>query len=776
MVSRMILPVSQPFPPAGFIMTDSPSSAVVDLSITGMTCAACVRRVEKALQSVPGVTGAQVNLATERARITVSSADSASLMQAVQRAGYGAAVLAGENREIEARRAQERQQTQARLTIAFTLAAALTLPVFLLEMGSHASAALHHWIVANVGLGNSQWIQAVLTTAVLAGPGRAFFRLGLPALLRGEPDMNSLVALGAGSAWSYSMMSLLAPQWLPAGAAQVYFEAAAIIVTLILLGRLLEARARGRTGAAIARLIGMQPRTALLVHDNATTDTPIERIQVGQVLRVRPGERVPLDGIVQSGNSHVDESMISGEPAPVAKRTGDTVTGGTQNGSGSLDIRVEHVGADTMLAGIIRMVQSAQDARLPIQALVDRITARFVPAVIGIAVLTFVGWLIWGPSPALGLALVHAVTVLIIACPCAMGLATPTSIMVGTGRAAELGILFRHGDALQGLRDVDVVAFDKTGTLTAGRPTLTQWMPVDGASPRSVLRQLAAVQAHSEHPIAHAVCEAARAQDLSWPQATDFHALTGAGVRATVAGVPVVAGSEKLMLDIGLDVTPWHETAQAWGDAGATPLYVAVDGKLAALFRVTDPVKGEAQAAIAALHAQGVHTVMMTGDNRHTAQAVARQLGIDEVHAELSPAGKTAALARLRQDGRRVAFVGDGINDAPALAAADVGVALGTGTDIAMESASVVLMASDLRRVPLALALSRATLANIRQNLFWAFFYNVALIPLAAGLLVPAFGIALTPAFAAGAMALSSVFVVGNALRLKRLHRESAAS
>ncbi len=756
-------------------MSPADNARELSLSIAGMSCAACVRRVEKALAAVPGVELAQVNLATERARVTwradpasASGGAADGLIRAIEHAGYQARLIDGDDGRAQVQQARARALALQQQTRRFLLAALLTLPVFVLEMGGHLSPALHHWIQQHVGATVSMALQGLLTTLVLAWPGRQFFSLGLPALWRRAPDMNSLVAVGAGAAWSYSIVSLLAPQWLPPGAAHVYFEAAAVIVTLILLGRLLEARARGRTGAAIAQLMGMQPRSAMVLRGGAWSALPIEQIQVGDRVRVRPGERIPLDGLVEDGDSYVNEAMITGEPAPVRKQAGATVTGGTQNGNGSLTLQVSHVGQDTVLAGIIRLVQNAQDARLPIQALIDRITGWFVPAVMGVALATFVAWLALGDDPALGTALVHAVTVLIIACPCAMGLATPTSIMVGSGRAAELGILFRQGDALQGLRDIDVVAFDKTGTLTLGRPTLTDWLEIDGHPRLAVLPALAAVQAHSEHPIALAITAAARAQQLDWPAASGFEALVGAGVQADVQGERVVAGGTRLMQQLGLDVSGWQAHAQAWGDAGGTPVYVAIGGRLAALLCVTDPLHPQAGAAVAALHALGLRTVMMTGDDARTARSVARQLGIDEVHAELLPQGKTAALAALRQQGRKVAFVGDGINDAPALAASDVGIALGTGTDIAMESASVVLMSGDLRRVAAAIALSRATLANIRQNLFWAFFYNVALIPVAAGLLVPLWGYTLTPAFAAGAMALSSVFVVGNALRLKR--------
>lgn len=753
----------------------SPSSTQLELAIEGMTCASCVKRVEKALTQVPGVAQAQVNLATERALVSfdANAAQPQALVDAVVKMGYEARPIAAQDDHAE-RQSQARDAEAQRLQRAFTVALVLTLPVFLLEMGSHLIPAMHHWVLGTIGQQNSWLLQFALTTAVLVWPGRHFFTKGFTALWRRAPEMNSLVALGAGAAWGYSVVATFAPGWLPEAARNVYFEAAAVIVTLILLGRMLEARAKGKTGAAIKRLIGLQPRTARVMRDGQAFDVEIEKVKTGDVVIVRPGEKIPLDGDIIEGNSYVDESMLTGEPVPVEKQPGMQATGGTLNTSGSFTLRVTHTGADTMLARIIRMVEAAQGARLPIQALVDQVTAWFVPAVMAAALLTFLTWFFLGPTPALSHALVNAVAVLIIACPCAMGLATPTSIMVGTGRAADMGVLFRQGDALQTLRDVNVVAFDKTGTLTLGKPTMTELTPAAGYAEHEVLQWVASVQARSEHPIALAIVAAAKDRKMALLPADGFAAITGAGVEAAVAGHKILAGAARLMAERGVDVSVFGAQAADWGNEGKTPIYVAVDGKAAAMMAVTDPIKPSAVSAIAALHAQGLKTAMITGDNRYTAAAVARQLGIDEVRAEVLPDGKVQAIETLREGGRKVAFVGDGINDAPALAAADTGIAIGTGTDVAIEAASVVLMADDLHGVPNAIALSRATLANIRQNLFWAFAYNAALIPLAAGALYPAFGLSLSPIFAAGAMALSSVFVLGNALRLKAFRPRTA--
>jgi Cu+-exporting ATPase len=738
------------------------------LSIEGMTCASCVRRVEQALLTVPGVTAASVNLATQRAEVAhLAGTPPASLSAAVARVGYAAKPVA-ETADQADREATARAAELRGLGRATALAAAATLPLLVLEMGGHLVPAIHAFVVQWIGMFESWVIQFILASLVLFGPGLRFFRKGIPALLRGAPDMNALVAIGTGAAWSYSTVATFAPGLLPPDALNVYFEAAAVIVTLILLGRLLEARAKGRTSEAIRRLVGLQPKTARVRRDGQEREVPLAELRAGDLVLVRPGERIATDGEVVEGSSFVDESMITGEPVPVAKQAGAAVVGGTVNRTGAFAFRATKVGAETLLAQIIRMVESAQGAKLPIQALVDRVTQYFVPAVMAVAILTFGIWLVFGPDPALSFALVNAVAVLIIACPCAMGLATPTSIMVGTGRGAELGVLFRKGDALQTLRDAQVVALDKTGTLTKGRPELTDLVPADGFIEAEVLRLAAAVEARSEHPIAEAIVAAARGRGLNIADADGFEAVPGFGARARVEGREVALGAGRYMAKLGIDQAPLAVQAGRLAARGRTPLFAAIDGRLAAVIAVADAIKPGTPEAVAALHALGLKVAMITGDNRATAEVIARELGIDEVHAEVLPAGKVAAVQALRAGGRKVAFVGDGINDAPALAEADVGIAIGTGTDIAIESADVVLMRGDLRAVPQAIALSQAVMRNIRQNLFWAFAYNAALIPVAAGVLWPVSGTLLSPMLAAGAMALSSVFVLGNALRLRR--------
>jgi len=761
--SRLVAAVES----AGYTVPTS-SSGVTELSIEGMTCASCVGRIERALAAVPGVTKAAVNLATERASIQ-GSAESSALIAAVKDAGYEAKLIetssggADENDE----RAEKKEAERRELTRDFSIAAALTLPVFLLEMGSHLIPGVHGLIESTIGMQMNWYIQFILTTLVLFIPGIRFYKKGLPALWRLTPDMNSLVAVGSLAAYGYSLVATFAPRILPPGTVNVYFEAAAVIVTLILLGRLLEARAKGRTSEAIKRLAGLQAKTARVRRDGETVDLPIASVAAGDVIEVRPGERLPVDGEVIEGSSYIDESMITGEPIPVSKSPGSEVVGGTVNQKGAIAYRATAVGGDTVLSQIIRMVEEAQGSKLPIQALVDRVTMWFVPAVFVVAALTFAAWLSFGPSPALTFALVNAVAVLIIACPCAMGLATPTSIMVGTGRGAELGVLFRKGEALQLLKDAKVVALDKTGTLTEGKPSLTDLELASGFDRAQVLRLVAAVETRSEHPIASAIVEAAKAEGLSLPMVTDFESVTGFGVKAMTEGVRVEIGADRYMIELGHDVTAFAAVSERLGDEGKSPLYAAIDGRLAAIIAVADPIKSATPAAIKALHALGLKVAMITGDNARTAEAIAARLGIDEVVAEVLPDGKVDAVRRLRSKHGKVAFVGDGINDAPALAEADVGLAIGTGTDIAIEAADVVLMSGSLQGVPNAIALSKATIGNIRQNLFWAFAYNTALIPVAAGLLYPAYGVLLSPVFAAGAMALSSVFVLGNALRLR---------
>ena len=744
----------------------------VDLVIEGMTCASCVARVERALKTVPGVTAANVNLATERATVT-GTADLAALIGAIADAGYEARAAA-ETAIMSEESAAKKTAEEAALRRDVLFAAALTLPVFVLEMGSHLFMWVHMAVMNSIGMQNSWYIQFALTTVVLLGPGLRFYRKGFPALARLAPDMNSLVAVGTLAAFGYSLVATFAPGILPPGTQNVYYEAAAVIVTLILLGRLLEARAKGRTSEAIKRLVGLQAKTARVLRNGGLVEVPVAEVRPGDVVEVRPGERVPVDGEVTTGASWIDESMISGEPVPVEKAPGSTVTGGTVNQTGAFSFRATAVGEATMLAQIIRMVEAAQGGKLPIQALVDRVTMWFVPVVMALAVLTFAVWLIFGPDPALTFGLVNAVAVLIIACPCAMGLATPTSIMVGTGRGAEMGVLFRKGEALQALQSVKVVAFDKTGTLTEGKPRLTDMALAPGFDRAAVLAVVAAVEAKSEHPIARAIVAAAEAEGLILPEVTAFDSVTGFGVTAAAGGQRVDVGADRYMVKLGLDVSGFGDTATRLGDEGKSPLYAAIDGKLAAIIAVADPIKETTPQAIQALHRLGLKVAMITGDNGRTANAIARQLGIDEVVAEVLPDGKVAAVKRLKALGA-LAYVGDGINDAPALAEADVGLAVGTGTDIAIEAADVVLMSGRLTAVSDAIALSKATMRNIRQNLFWAFIYNALLIPVAAGALWPAFGILLSPIFAAAAMALSSVFVLGNALRLRRFAPSIAA-
>ncbi len=739
----------------------------VELSIEGMSCASCVGSVERALKTVPGVSEAAVNLATERATIK-GSADAASLIAAVESAGYEAKIISADQGDEDAERAEKKDAERRELTRDFTVAAILTTPVFLLEMGSHLIPGVHGLIAETIGMQRSWYIQLALTTLVLFVPGIRFYKKGLPALLRLAPDMNSLVSVGSLAAYGYSLVATFAPGLLPSGTINVYFEAAAVIVTLILLGRLLEAGAKGRTSEAIKRLVNLQAKTARVRRNGKAADLPIGSVVSGDIIELRPGERVPVDGELVEGESYVDESMITGEPIPVLKTIGSAVVGGTVNQKGAFVFRATAVGGNTVLSQIIRMVEEAQGSKLPIQAMVDKVTMWFVPAVMVVAAATFAAWLYFGPSPALTFALINAVAVLIIACPCAMGLATPTSIMVGTGRGAELGVLFRKGEALQLLKDASVVAVDKTGTLTEGKPALTDLELAAGFDRSHVLRLVAAVEAKSEHPIARAIVEAAASEDLVLPRVSDFESMTGFGVRAKADNKRIEIGADRYMAELGHDVASFSVVAERLGNEGKSPLYAAIDGKLAAIIAVADPIKATTPAAIKAMHDLGLKVAMITGDNARTAKAIAARLGIDKVVAEVLPDGKVEAVRHLKGRYGKVAFVGDGINDAPALAEADVGLAIGTGTDIAIEAADVVLMSGSLQGVPNAIALSKATIGNIRQNLFWAFAYNTALIPVAAGALYPAFGILLSPVFAAGAMALSSVFVLGNALRLRR--------
>ncbi|MFT5809416.1 MAG: heavy metal translocating P-type ATPase, partial [Rubritalea sp.] len=737
------------------------------LSIENMSCASCVGRVEHALEIVTGIAFVVVNLAKEEAIVHVigTSVSLADISRTASAAGYPATLVTDQVTAASTTKRKADEATQLRrMTLVATI---LTLPVFMLEMGSHMVPAIHDLIMNTIGMEANWVIQFVLTTIVLAWPGRQFYLKGFPALFKSAPDMNSLVALGSSAAFGFSSVALFAPTLLPEGTRVVYFEAAAVIVTLILLGRFLEARAKGRTGQAIRNLVGLRPQTAQVECNGKLIEIAVDDIVAGDLIQVRPGEKIAVDGVVIKGLSYVDESMITGEPIPVGKSTDTEVVGGTVNGTGTLTFRATKVGGDTMLSQIIRMVEEAQGAKLPIQDLVNRITLWFVPAVMGVALVTFLTWLLVGPDPALSFALVAGVAVLIIACPCAMGLATPTSIMVGTGRAAELGVLFRRGDALQGLSNVKTIALDKTGTLTEGRPELTDLTITKGFEESDVLRLVASVEAMSEHPIAAAIVRRAERDGLSLASVENFSSITGYGANAVVEGHNILVGADRLMIreDIGLDEV--RSAGDRLGQEGKTPLYVAIDGQLAAIIAVSDPIKSNTAEAIAALHELGIEVTMITGDNKGTANAIAAKLGIDTVIAEVLPEGKVTAIEKLQVGERKVAFVGDGINDAPALAIANVGIAIGTGTDVAIEAADVVLMSGDLRGVVNALHLSQLTMRNIRQNLLWAFGYNALLIPVAAGVFYPVFGLMLSPALAAGAMALSSVFVLSNALRLR---------
>ncbi|MEM9966728.1 MAG: heavy metal translocating P-type ATPase [Pseudomonadota bacterium] len=736
----------------------------LEIAVENMNCAACVSRVEKALATVPGVTKATVNPVTEHAMISVvpGLTKSEEVLRALGDAGYPGQLLSKQREKEQAQKHAELHQQRDTMLKAL----ALTLPVFVLEMGAHLSPGWHHFLMKNLGQTGNWALQFALTTAVLFWPGRAFFRLGFRALARRAPDMNTLVALGAGAAWSYSTVAFFLPTLLPSGARVVYFEAAAVIVTLILLGRWLEGRAKGQASAAIEQLVSLQPQTALVKRGEGWEEIAIEDLQLGDAILIHPGTRVPTDAAVIAGYSRVDESMITGEPMPVSKTFGAALTGGTVNGLGSLTARVTRTGDKTTLARIVHMVQQAQAGRLPIQALVDRVTLWFVPLVLGIAALTILAWLTFGT---LSYALVAGVSVLIIACPCAMGLATPTSIMVGTGRAAQLGVLFRQGDALQSLSTVDAVAFDKTGTLTLGAPQMNRLRVVGSHEPDTLLALLASVESRSEHPLAQAVVKAARDKGLPLVEPERFQTLPGQGVIAELEGRKIAIGNDALMSDLNVDIDAVIEDLGYLSAEGKGLFFAAIDGQLAALVAVKDPIRPEAANAIRALKRQGLRVAMITGDGQGTAQIIATALGIDYLVADTKPEDKVAALKTLAQRWGKVAFVGDGINDAPVLAEADVGIAVGTGTDIAIETADIVLMSGGIAGVRNALAVSTNTLRNIKQNLFWAFGYNTLLIPVAAGMFFPVYGLLLSPALAAGAMACSSLFVVLNALRLRRM-------
>ena len=654
----------------------------------------------------------------------------------------------------------------------FWIGLALAIPVFILEMGGHLFPALHHLVPMKTSI----WIQFALATPVVLWAGWPFFERGWASLKTRNLNMFTLIAMGTGVAWLYSIVATLAPGIFPDafraadGTVAVYFEAAAVITVLVLLGQVLELRARERTSGAIKALLNLAPKTARrIAEDGSEAEIPLEDVVAGDRLRVRPGEKVPVDGVVEDGRSALDESMVTGESMPVTKADGDMVIGGTMNQSGALVIRADKVGRDTMLSRIVQMVAEAQRSRAPIQRMADQVSGWFVPVVIGVAVLAFVIWGTWGPEPRFAHGLIAAVSVLIIACPCALGLATPMSIMVGVGRGAGLGVLIKNAEALEHMEKVDTLVVDKTGTLTEGKPAVTRIIAAKGFEESELLRIAAGVERASEHPLALAIVDAAMGRNIEIPLVSDFDSPTGKGALGTVEGKRVTLGNARFLAESGIDTAPLAAEADTLRGDGATAIFMGLDARAVGIFAIADPIKPTTAEALAALRADGIKVVMLTGDNRTTAEAVARQLGIDAVEADVLPDQKADVVARLKQDGRVVAMAGDGVNDAPALAAADVGIAMGHGTDVAMESAGVTLLKGDLNGIVRARQLSEATMSNIRQNLFFAFVYNAAGVPIAAGLLYPFFGILLSPMIAAAAMALSSVSVVANALRLNRV-------
>jgi Cu+-exporting ATPase len=744
-----------------------------------MTCAACARRIERALSKTPGVRSAAVNFATARATVGYDPAATAPehLVDAVREVGYGAEdatrrEIATEPERDAEQLAQEAEYREVRR--AFWIAAALSAPVL--------AIAMSHGRIPALDFPGANWVQLALATPVVFHCGARFFRGAWAALRHRAADMNTLIALGTGAAYVYSVAATVGPGLFAAAGEHagmagmagapmvpVYFEAASVIIALILLGRMLESRARGRTSDAIRRLIGLQAKTARVVRAGQEIDVPIETVVPGDLVAVRPGEKIPVDGVMVEGASAVDESMLTGESLPVEKGPGDEVFGATINKTGAFRFRATKVGKDTVLQQIVRMVQQAQGSKAPIQRLADVVSGIFVPIVLAIAAGAFVVWFLVSPEETrLATALVNFVSVLIIACPCALGLATPTAIMVGTGRGAENGVLIKGGESLERAHKLQVIVLDKTGTITRGEPTLTDAIAANGFSENELLRLAASAERSSEHPLGEAIVAAANAKGLVLASAASFKAIAGHGVEATVEGRAVLLGNATLMSERGIEHDELEQPAKELASDGRTPMFVAVDSALAGLIAVADPVKPESTEAVAALRRMGIEVVMITGDNRRTAEAVARQVGVDRVLAEVLPEGKASEIKRLQQQGKLVGMVGDGINDAPALAQADVGIAIGTGTDVAIEASDVTLIRGDLRGVVAAIALSHATIRTIKQNLFWAFFYNVASIPVAAGLLYPFTGWLLSPIIASAAMSLSSVSVVTNSLRLRR--------
>jgi Cu+-exporting ATPase len=723
-----------------------------------MSCAGCVATVENALRAVPGVEEATVNFAEHTATVT-GRAPAEDLVRAVTRAGYGAAELRGLDDEAE-KEAAEMAHFRDLLRQA-AVAGVIGVPLFLGD--------LFGWLppVASAEGRWFWWLAGIATLAVLVFAGGRYFSGAWKAFKAHNANMDTLIALGTGSAWVYSMAVVIAPHRVPTLAQHAYFDASSMLIAFITLGAALEMRTRGKASEAIKRLIGLQPKTARVIRNGVELDMPIAEVGLDETLRVRPGERIPVDGMIIDGHSTLDESMLSGEPLPVEKGKGEEVTGGTINLSGTFLYQAKRIGKNMVLARIIEMVRQAQASKPAIGRLVDQVAAVFVPAVLIIAVITFLAWFNLGPLPKLSYAMVTAVTVLVIACPCALGLATPMSLMVGVGKAAEYGVLIRNGQALQQVGNLTTVVLDKTGTITEGRPRVVTVLPVEGAQETEVLRWAASIEAGSEHPLADAVLHVVQERGIALLPMGNFRAFPGKGVRAEVEGRPVLFGNHKLLQEQDVALGPWVQKAEDLATQGQTVMYLAVDGRVMGLVGVADPIKSDSSPAIARLHALGFKVVMLTGDQQATARAVAVQVGVDEVFAQVLPENKAEKVAELQRRGEVVGMVGDGINDAPALARADVGFAIGGGTDIAIESADLILIRGSLHGVADAIAVSRATLRNIKENLFGAFVYNTLGIPVAAGVLYPLFGVLLNPMIAGAAMALSSVTVVSNANRLR---------
>ncbi|HDH04237.1 MAG TPA: heavy metal translocating P-type ATPase [Nitrospirae bacterium] len=745
------------------------SISMVTIPIKGMTCASCVNKVQKALASLNGVLSVSVNLATERASVEYIPAQAGmrDFKKALRDAGYDIVeVVQGE--DIVEKEKKEREKEYKKLRTKLLTGAALTLPLFILVYWEKTGLSAIVELPQQVNF----LIQLIIQTPVQFWVGWQFYTGAIAAARHRTTNMNTLIAVGTSAAYIYSLTATLFPSLfeIEGYSAEVYFDTAAAIIVLILLGRLLEARAKGQTSEAIKKLMGMQPKTARVVRDGQENDIPIEEVEIGDIIVVRPGEKIPVDGVVKEGYSSVDESMISGESMPVEKNAGDEVIGATINRTGSFKFEATKVGRDTMLSQIIGMVQEAQGSKPPIARLADKIASFFVPAVMGIALVTFMIWFFFGPPPAFTYALLNFIAVLIIACPCALGLATPTSIMVGTGKGAENGILIRGAEALETAHKINTIVFDKTGTLTKGKPVVTDVIVSQGsgAGSREILFCAASAEKGSEHPLGEAIVNKAKEENIDLKDLSGFQAVPGHGIKAKVDGKNVLLGNADFMEDEKVDIDNLKSKSEELSGEGKTPMYVAVDGIAAGIVAVADTLKENSPAAIKALGRLGVETVMITGDNKRTAEAIAKQVGIDRVLAGVLPGDKAKEVKKLQAENKVVAMVGDGINDAPALAQADVGIAIGTGADVAMEASDITLIGGDLKGVVASIALSKATIRNIRQNLFWAFAYNTILIPVAAGILFPFFGIVLNPMFAAAAMGMSSVTVVTNALRLRK--------